>query len=270
MAHIPGATYTDMGWEVYPDGFHACLARVARDYAPPAIYVTENGAAFGDVRLHDGSVLDPEREAYLAGHLDAVARAIADGVPIRGYYVWSLLDNFEWSHGYGKRFGIVYVDYATLERVPKSSYYWYRDFAAARREEAHMARIGLMLYTVRGECARDVRADAARGRQRWATRASSSSTSTATSRTRSPSWLADTGLVACGRHASLEAIESELPALAAEAAHARLAAARRQLGRSVASSAPDLVGRLTAAAAAAAAHRARARLPQPRRRGEAA
>ena len=79
-------------------------------------------------------MLDPEREAYLAGHLDAVARAIADGVPIRGYYVWSLLDNFEWSHGYGKRFGIVYVDYATLERVPKSSYYWYRDFAAARRE----------------------------------------------------------------------------------------------------------------------------------------
>jgi beta-glucosidase len=134
MAHIPGATYTDMGWEVNPDGFHACLARVARDYAPPAIYVTENGAAFGDVRLHDGSVLDPEREAYLAGHIDAVARAIADGVPIRGYYVWSLLDNFEWSHGYGKRFGIVYVDYATLERVPKSSYYWYRDFAAARRE----------------------------------------------------------------------------------------------------------------------------------------
>ena len=85
MAHIPGATYTDMGWEVNPDGFHACLARVARDYAPKAIYVTENGAAFGDVRLHDGSVLDPEREAYLAGHLDAVARAIADGVPIRGY-----------------------------------------------------------------------------------------------------------------------------------------------------------------------------------------
>ena len=134
MAHIPGATYTDMGWEVNPDGFHACLARVAHDYAPAAIYVTENGAAFGDVRLHDGSVLDPEREAFLAGHLDAVARAIADGVPIRGYYVWSLLDNFEWSHGYGKRFGIVYVDYATLERVPKSSYYWYRDFAASRRE----------------------------------------------------------------------------------------------------------------------------------------
>jgi beta-glucosidase len=134
MARVPGATYTDMGWEVNPDGFHACLVRVASDYAPPAMYVTENGAAFGDVRLHDGSVLDPEREAYLAGHLDAVARAIADGAPIRGYYVWSLLDNFEWSHGYGKRFGIVYVDYPTLERVPKSSYYWYRDFAASRRE----------------------------------------------------------------------------------------------------------------------------------------
>ena len=104
------------------------------------------------------------RGDYLAGHLDAVARAIADGVPIRGYYVWSLLDNFEWSHGYGKRFGIVYVDYATLERVPKSSYYWYRDFAAAQREEAGMARIGLMLYTVRDECAARLRGDAARGR----------------------------------------------------------------------------------------------------------
>jgi beta-glucosidase len=135
MAHIPGATYTDMGWEVYPDGFYDCLVRVTRDYAPPAIYVTENGAAFGDVRLHDGSVSDPERIEYLAGHLAAVARAIAAGAPVRGYYVWSLLDNFEWAAGYAKRFGIVYVDYPTLERVPKGSFYWYRDFIAAQREQ---------------------------------------------------------------------------------------------------------------------------------------
>jgi beta-glucosidase len=135
IAHIPGATYTDMGWEVYPEGFYQCLLRVARDYRPRAIYVTENGAAFGDVRAHDGSVSDPERCDYLAGHLDAVARAIVAGAPVQGYYVWSLLDNFEWAEGFAKRFGIVYVDYPTLERVPKSSFHWYRDFIAAQREE---------------------------------------------------------------------------------------------------------------------------------------
>ena len=97
--------------------------------------MTENGAAFGDVRLHDGSVSDPERIDYLAGHLAAVERAIAAGAPVQGYYVWSLLDNFEWAAGYAKRFGIVYVDYPTLERVPKGSFHWYRDFIAAQREQ---------------------------------------------------------------------------------------------------------------------------------------
>jgi beta-glucosidase len=127
------AEATDMGWEVYPDGLHRLLVRVASDYEPREIYVTENGAAFGDVRVHDGRVHDPERTSYIAGHIDAVARAIADGAPVRGYFVWSLLDNFEWSHGYSKRFGIVYVDYPTLERVPKDSFYWYRDHIASRR-----------------------------------------------------------------------------------------------------------------------------------------
>ena len=130
----PEALQTDMGWEVYPDGLHALLTRVADEYAPPAIYVTENGAAFGDVRGHDGRVHDPERTDYLQTHVDAVARAVADGVPVKGYFVWSLLDNFEWAHGYSKRFGIVYVDYPTLERVPKDSFYWYRDFIASRRD----------------------------------------------------------------------------------------------------------------------------------------
>jgi beta-glucosidase len=133
FVHVPESEYTDMGWEIYPDGFYATLMRVTNEYAPPAIYITENGAAFGDVRGHDGRVLDPERQAYIAAHLDAVSRAIDDGAPVRGYYVWSLLDNFEWSFGYAKRFGIVYVDYPTQERVLKGSAHWYRDFIAAQR-----------------------------------------------------------------------------------------------------------------------------------------
>jgi beta-glucosidase len=124
--------HTDMGWEVYPDGLHQLLVRVAKDYAPRAIYVTENGAAFGDVRVHDGHVHDPERTAYLQTHIAAVSQAVADGAPVKGYFVWSLLDNFEWSYGYSKRFGIVYIDYPTLERVPKDSFHWYRDFISTR------------------------------------------------------------------------------------------------------------------------------------------
>jgi beta-glucosidase len=129
----PDGQYTDMDWEVYPDGLYQLLVRLAKDYSPPAIYVTENGAAFADVRDHDGKVHDPERTAYLAGYLDAVARAGADGAPVKGYFVWSLLDNFEWALGYAKRFGLIYVDYPTLERVPKDSFYWYRDFIAGQR-----------------------------------------------------------------------------------------------------------------------------------------
>ena len=129
----PEAQHTDMGWEVHPDGLYKLLVRVATDYAPPAIYVTENGAAFGDVRVHDGAVHDPERTAYLETYIDAVGRATAEGAPVKGYFVWSFLDNFEWGHGYSKRFGIVYIDYPTLERVPKDSFYWYRDLIAANR-----------------------------------------------------------------------------------------------------------------------------------------
>jgi len=129
----PEAQHTDMGWEVHPDGLYKLLVRVANDYAPPAIYVTENGAAFGDVRVHDGAVHDPERTAYLETYIDAVGRATAEGAPVKGYFVWSFLDNFEWGHGYSKRFGIVYIDYPTLERVPKDSFYWYRDLIAAHR-----------------------------------------------------------------------------------------------------------------------------------------
>jgi beta-glucosidase len=127
---------TDMGWEVVPEGLEDLLLRLHRDYAPPALYVTENGAAYSDIRGHDGSVRDPERQSYLEAYTAGAARAIAEGVPLRGYFAWSLLDNFEWAWGYWKRFGLIYIDYATLERVPKGSFYWYRDFVAQQRVQA--------------------------------------------------------------------------------------------------------------------------------------
>jgi beta-glucosidase len=120
----PGRPTTAMGWEVYPEGLFDVLTRVQRDYAPPAIYVTENGAAFDD-RLVDGAVDDPEREAYLHDHLLEAYRAIEAGVPLRGYFAWSLLDNFEWSFGYARRFGLTHVDYATQVRTIKRSGRWY-------------------------------------------------------------------------------------------------------------------------------------------------
>ena len=129
--HMPESDYTDTGWEVSPDGLFDLLVALTDDYGPQAIYVTENGAAFGDLRAHDGSVRDPERQEYLEDHIKAIGRALGAGAPIAGYFVWSFLDNFEWAHGYSKRFGIVYVDYPTLARIPKSSFYWYRDFIAA-------------------------------------------------------------------------------------------------------------------------------------------
>jgi beta-glucosidase len=130
VVHQDGSQYTDMGWEVSPHGLRDVLERIWEDYAPPAIYVTENGAAFGDTRAHDGGVHDPERLAYLAAHVKAVRNAAEAGVPVRGYFVWSLFDNFEWAQGYFRRFGLVYVDYPTLERIPKASFYWYRDLIA--------------------------------------------------------------------------------------------------------------------------------------------
>jgi beta-glucosidase len=123
-----GSQYTDMDWEVYPQGLYDLLTRVHRDYKPPAMYVTENGSAYPDVRTHEGAVNDPERRDYLRQHLQMVGRAAQDGVPMRGYFAWSFLDNFEWAYGYSKRFGLVYVDYPTLERIPKESARWYRDF----------------------------------------------------------------------------------------------------------------------------------------------
>jgi beta-glucosidase len=123
--------HTANGWEIHADGLRATLRRVARDYVPPAIAITENGATFEDVVGDDGSVDDADRLRYLAAHLEASANAIADGVPLIGYFAWSLLDNFEWALGYGTRFGIVHVDYATQRRTPKASGRWYRALLAA-------------------------------------------------------------------------------------------------------------------------------------------
>jgi beta-glucosidase len=132
---MPG-DHTSMGWEVYPPGLAAQLIRLHEEYGVQSLYVAENGAAFPDVRQHDGRIHDVDRIAYLREYLGGVGDAIAKGTPVRGYFVWSLLDNFEWSFGYAKRFGIVYVDYPSLERVPKDSFYWYRDLVAASRPKA--------------------------------------------------------------------------------------------------------------------------------------
>jgi beta-glucosidase len=130
-AVFPNPNRTEMGWEVYPEGLYDILGRVHFDYHFPALYVTENGAAYRDEVGQDGSVHDPERVSYLQEHFQAAARAIAAGVPLRGYFIWSLVDNFEWGHGYGKRFGLVYVDYPSQRRVLKSSAHWYRRVMAA-------------------------------------------------------------------------------------------------------------------------------------------
>ncbi len=114
---------TAMGWEVNPGGLRSLLVRLGNDYPTmPPLYVTENGAAYeGDVVGDDGQVHDAERTAYIRHHIEAVSDAIADGADVRGYFVWSLLDNFEWAWGFGKRFGIVHVDYETQVRTVKDS-----------------------------------------------------------------------------------------------------------------------------------------------------
>jgi beta-glucosidase len=119
-----GLPRTAMDWEVQPDGLRRLLEGLHRDYTGPAgipLYVTENGAAYDDVVLPDGSVDDRERAAYVLAHVRAVADAVRAGADVRGYFVWSLLDNFEWAYGYAKRFGIVHVDFATQRRTPKRS-----------------------------------------------------------------------------------------------------------------------------------------------------
>jgi beta-glucosidase len=126
---VPAAgDLTSKGDGIAPDGLTAVLERVARDYAPHLpIYITESGAPFNDYADPEGCVADPERIEYLAQHLRAARAAMDAGVDLRGYFVWSLLDNFEWDSGYSMRFGLVYVDYPTQRRILKTSAHWYRD-----------------------------------------------------------------------------------------------------------------------------------------------
>lgn len=120
-----GLPETAMGWEIDAEGLTALLVRIHREYPGIDLFITENGAAFDDEPNPDGTVDDPARVSYLDGHLRACHAAIAQGVPLRGYFAWSLLDNFEWGFGYAKRFGLVYVDYPTQRRLPKTSARWY-------------------------------------------------------------------------------------------------------------------------------------------------
>ena len=130
----PDEETTEMGWPVDASGLTTLLRWVGDTYGPavPAVEITENGRACADVVV-DGAVDDPERVSYLADHLVATADAVDAGVPVRAYYCWSLLDNFEWAEGYAKRFGIVHTDYATLRRTPKTSARWYADLIGAHR-----------------------------------------------------------------------------------------------------------------------------------------
>ncbi|WDC85145.1 family 1 glycosylhydrolase [Caloramator sp. mosi_1] len=116
---------TDMGWEIYPEGLYDILMAIHQNYNGIDIYITENGAAFNDIVNSNGKVVDDYRIYYLYEHLKEVHRAISDGVNLKGYYLWSFLDNFEWAEGYAKRFGIVFVDYNNQNRIIKDSAYWY-------------------------------------------------------------------------------------------------------------------------------------------------
>jgi beta-glucosidase len=127
-----GEPTTAMGWPIDATGMTEVLTRVTRDYGDVPLYITENGIAVHDYVDPEGVVNDVERIAYLRDHLAAVAAAMEAGSPVRGYFCWSLLDNFEWSEGYAKRFGLIHVDYPTGRRTPKASAAWYRDVIAGR------------------------------------------------------------------------------------------------------------------------------------------
>jgi len=132
---VPEEELTEMGWEIYPEGLTDILVRVARDYGAREIYITENGIALPEQTESEGGVDDSARISFMRDHLLAAHRAIDAGVPLRGYFHWSLMDNFEWGHGYTKRFGLVRVDFDTFERTPKKSARWYREAVAASAVE---------------------------------------------------------------------------------------------------------------------------------------
>ncbi|HEY44931.1 MAG TPA: family 1 glycosylhydrolase, partial [Anaerolineae bacterium] len=125
IERVPGSEYTEMGWEVHPPALRKLLNRINSDYNLPPIFITENGAAFKDEVTSDGAIHDERRLEYIRQHVIQIYQAMKDGVDVRGYFAWSLLDNFEWAYGYTKRFGIVRVDFETQERTIKDSGQWY-------------------------------------------------------------------------------------------------------------------------------------------------
>lgn len=132
VPQAPREALTEMGWEVWPRGLADLLVHLAREYAPRELVVTENGAAFADEPDATGRVADERRADYLRTHLEAALDALDRGVPLTGYYAWSLLDNFEWGQGYTRRFGLYRVDFATQRRVPKTSAQFFRELTATR------------------------------------------------------------------------------------------------------------------------------------------
>jgi len=110
-----------MGWEVHPEGLYKILKWAHSNYPVPRVYVTENGASFTDTMTPDGKVHDERRVAYLREHIENAYRAMREGVPLKGYFAWSTMDNFEWAYGYSRRFGVVYIDYETQKRTIKDS-----------------------------------------------------------------------------------------------------------------------------------------------------
>ena len=128
----PPDGYTEMGWPITPDALPEFLARIHSEYSPSAIVITENGASYSDAPDGNGRVRDERRVAYLDQHIEAVGAAREDGVPVTGYFAWSLLDNLEWTSGYSQRFGLVWVDHTTQQRIVKDSGRWYADVITRR------------------------------------------------------------------------------------------------------------------------------------------
>ena len=135
VEEVAGSEYTEMGWEICAPALRRMLNKINREYSLPPIYITENGASFHDEVSADGKVYDPRRLDYLKNHFIQTCLAMQDGVDVRGYMVWSLMDNFEWGHGFTKRFGIIRVDYETQKRTVKDSGEWYAKVIASNSVE---------------------------------------------------------------------------------------------------------------------------------------
>ncbi len=140
IVKVPGAEYTDMDWEVHPASLGRVLTKLHQEYKLPPIFITENGAAVPDVLTPEGHVHDTRRIKYIHDHLAELRKAMKSGVPVRGYFLWSLMDNFEWAHGYSARFGLIYVDFKTQKRYLKDSAHWY-ERVIRRNEVAPLGRL---------------------------------------------------------------------------------------------------------------------------------